>query len=61
MAGLAVAWSDPSPDLGSRDEVLLELFYRFQLSPSLYLSPDLQLILEPEFVAIAGVRLQLAF
>jgi hypothetical protein len=65
--GVGVAWSDPSPGVGSRDETLLEFFYRVGLSPSIALTPDLQLVLDPannareDIIAIGGVRLHIRF
>lgn len=64
---LGVAWSDPSPGAGMRNETLLELYYRLSLSPSIALTPDLQIVLDPannavdDTVVVGGVRLHLSF
>jgi carbohydrate-selective porin OprB len=51
---LGVAWSDPSPGAGERDETLIEAYYRFALSPALSLSPDLQIVVDPALDSAAG-------
>ena len=62
---LGVAWSDPSPGDGERDETLVEVYYRLSLSPSLALTPDVQIVIDPadndeeDMVVVLGVRLQL--
>jgi len=67
VIGLGVAWSDPSPSAGARNETLLELFYRVRLSPSIELTPDLQLVFDPannlgdDLVVIPGIRLTFFF
>lgn len=64
---LGVAWSDPSPGSGTRKETLLELYYRLALSPSIEITPDLQIVLDPannaadDTVVVGGVRLHLSF
>lgn len=65
MAGLAVSWSQPS-DPADRDQVLVEAFYRLQITNSMQLSPDLQYIPEPSFggtdpVVVFALRLKTQF
>jgi porin len=65
--GVGVAWSDPSSGNGARDETLVELYYRIELSPSIALTPDVQLVLDPagsddgDTVVVGGIRVQLRF
>ncbi len=65
LVSVGVAWSDPSPGEGFRKEMLLEFYYRLKLSPSLALTPDLQIVLDPAndpksgSVFIGGVRLEM--
>jgi porin len=67
LVSVGAAWSDPSPEAGSRDETLLELFYRLELSPSIALTPDLQIVFDPannpnnDTILIGGVRLEMRF
>ena len=66
LLGLGVSWSDPSPGVGSRSETLLEAFYRFHLSPTLQLTPDVQVVFNPtngteDTVVLLNVRLNLLF
>jgi carbohydrate-selective porin OprB len=64
---IGVAWSRPSPGEGVRDETILEMIYRVRLTPTLELSPDLQLVFDPsqnpgdDLVVVPGVRLALVF
>ena len=61
--GVGAAWSKPSPEIGFRNETLLEVFYRIALTPSIYLTPDLQIIFSPAenpdhgVVVVPGLRL----
>lgn len=63
---VGVSWSRPS-DPGQRAETFLELQYRLQLTKSLELSPDLQLIFNPDAnrnadtIAVPGVRFTMIF
>jgi len=65
--GIGAAWSDPSPEYGFQAETLLEVFYRISLSPSVALTPDLQVVFNPaanprnDVVVIPGVRLAFRF
>jgi porin len=64
---IGVAWSRPSPGEGVRDETILEMIYRVRLTPTLELSPDLQLVFDPaqnpgdDLIVVLGVRLALVF
>lgn len=64
---VGVAWSDPSPGVGVRNETLLELYYRLTLSPSIALTPDLQIVIDPannsrnDTIVVGGVRLVIRF
>lgn len=50
-----------------RDETLVEAYYRIGLSPSLALTPDVQVVVDPaandedDTVVVLGVRLQMRF
>jgi porin len=63
MIGVGAAWSKPSPDFGVRNETLLEFFYRIALTPSIHVTPDLQIIFspaanpDPDVVVVPGIRL----
>jgi porin len=63
---LGAGWSRPSAP-GTRSETFLELQYRVQLTKTLELSPDLQLILNPasnpdtDTIVVPGIRLTLVF
>jgi len=65
--GIGAAWSDPSPEYGFRAETLLEFFCRISLSPSIAVTPDLQVVFNPaanprdDVVVIPGVRLAFRF
>ncbi len=66
LLAFGVAWSKPSAP-GTRDETILELLYRIQITHTLELTPDLQLILDPadnpgdDEVFIAGIRLTMLY
>jgi hypothetical protein len=63
---LGVGWSRPS-DPAERAETFIELQYRLQLTRSLELSPDLQIIINPaanrdtNTIAIPGIRFSMIF
>lgn len=63
--GLGVAWSRPGAGAGVRDETFFELQYRARITPTVELSPDLQLVLDPssnrgdDVIFVGGVRLTL--
>ncbi len=62
---LGIAWSDPSPTDGERSETLVETYYRYALSRSLTLTPDVQIVINPanndeaSTIVVLGVRLHL--
>jgi porin len=67
LVAIGVAWSDPSPGEGFRDETLLELFYRVEIAKAISITPDLQLVFDPannpgdDFVVVPGIRLLIEF
>ena len=67
LAAIGVAWSDPSPGSGDRDETLVEILYRVGLAKGISITPDLQLVFDPaegadhDFVVVPGIRLHLVF
>jgi hypothetical protein len=67
LVSLGIAWSDPSPGAGNRSETLLEFYYRLAISPSIAITPDLQIALDPannpndDAIVIGGVRLEMRF
>jgi porin len=67
LVAIGVAWSDPSPSEGFRDETLIELFYRLEIVKSISITPDLQLVFDPannpgdDVVVVPGIRLHLKF
>jgi carbohydrate-selective porin OprB len=61
---LGLAWSRPSAGAGKHDETFLEAQYRFRITPTVELSPDLQLVINPaangdDVIFIPGLRLTL--
>jgi hypothetical protein len=64
---LGVSWAAPSPGVGRQNETLIETYYRLSLSPSIALTPDLQVIFDPALapdnrtVVIGGLRLTMQF
>lgn len=64
--GVGFAWSDPSAD-GQRSETLIESYYRFQVTPTVMLTPDVQFVWHPaanrdlDRAIIGGLRLILRF
>ncbi len=68
LMGLAYNWSEPSDLLpGQSSQSMIEAFYRIQLTGSLQLSPDIQVVFDPgdragdDPVVILGVRLTTDF
>ena len=68
LIGLAYNWSKPSKLLATeRSQNLVEAFYRIQLTGSLQLSPDIQVVFDPgdrpgsETVFVFGLRLTTDF
>ena len=67
LAGLGVAWADPSEDFGDVPEQwTVEAFYRWMMAPVLALTADLQWIVDPALnpdedqLFVFGLRLRLA-
>jgi porin len=67
LAGIGVAWSDPSSGEGDRDETLVELFYRVEVAQAISITPDLQFVFDPadnpgdDFAIVPGIRLLVKF
>jgi porin len=67
--GCGVSWCELSDDAGFSDdrEVLLEVFWRHQLTPAISVQPDLQFVLSPggdetiDDAILAGLRLAASF
>jgi porin len=69
VIGIGLNWSRPSDTAvapGLDDQYTAELFYRIQLSQSLAITPDIQLIIDPalnpddDSIFVAGLRVRLA-
>ena len=69
MFGIGLSWGRP-PRVGTarrRDQYTTELFYRFNLLPSIAVTPDVQIIVHPsdnpkdDIVAVFGIRARFAF
>lgn len=66
LLGVGLSWGRPHDD-GAGDQYTSELFYRIQVLPSLAITPDMQLVIDPPLepernvVAVFGVRTRLAF
>jgi porin len=66
VAGIGLSWGKPA-DGTLRNQFTSELFYRFQLTQFLAVSPDMQLIVDPainttvDVLAFFGIRLRAAF
>jgi porin len=66
VAGIGVSWGSPANG-ALRDQFTSELFYRFQLTQFLAVTPDVQLIVDPalntntDVLALFGIRLRAAF
>ena len=66
VAGIGLSWGKPA-DANLRDQFTSELFYRFQLTQFLAVTPDIQLIVDPalnpttDVLAFFGIRLRAAF
>jgi len=67
LAAIGVAWSNPSPGNGVRDETLVEILYRVEVAKAISITPDLQLVFDPadnpgdDFVVVPGIRLRIEF
>jgi porin len=66
VAGIGLSWGKPTDGV-LRDQFTSELFYRFQLTQFLAITPDVQLIVDPalnpttDVLAFFGIRLRTAF
>ncbi|MEM8678775.1 MAG: carbohydrate porin [Planctomycetota bacterium] len=66
VAGIGLSWGQPA-DGTLRDQFTSEFFYRFQLTQSLAITPDVQLIADPalnlntDVLALFGLRLRAVF
>jgi porin len=64
ILGVAVAWGQPE-DRSLRNQYVAELFYRLQLTHSIQVTPDLQLIADPsrnrdnDTIGVLGLRMRL--
>jgi porin len=66
LFGVGAGWAQPAnPTL--RDQYIFEAFYRFQLTPQLAITPDVQWILHPTLnpntgsIWVASLRARIAF
>lgn len=65
LFGIGFNWGDPSDD-ALRDQYSSELFYRFQISQNLALTPSVQLLIDPALnpnedrIWMLGQRLRIA-
>jgi porin len=66
LLGIGLSWGRPQTD-DAGDQYTMEFFYRVQLLPSLAITPDVQLIIDPpsnhgkNVIAVFGIRARLAF
>ncbi len=66
VAGVGFSWGKPS-DGALREQFTSEVFYRFQLTQFLAITPDVQLIVDPalnpniDVLALFGIRARAAF
>jgi len=64
ISGVAVAWGQPE-NRSLRNQYVAELFYRVQLTDSIQVTPDLQLIVEPsrnrynDAIGVLGLRMRI--
>ena len=68
MIGIGLNWSVPSSlyKTDHREEIFMEMFYRIQITASMQLTPDLQILFRPSTgdsrpIAIFGLRLRTQF
>mgnify|MGYP001826165912 FL=1 len=63
LIGVAGSWQEPSSG-GTRDQYVVETFYRFYLTPQTHFSPDIQVVVDPanapgkSAVTVFGLRLR---
>ena len=66
LFGIAGGWTDPAND-NLRDQFTFETFYRYQLTPNLAITPDVQVVFNPSLnptidsQLILGLRLRATF
>jgi carbohydrate-selective porin OprB len=66
VCGLAFAWAEPDQS-NLDDEYVIEAFYRIQLTPTLQITPDYQVFIDPAFnpkedvVGVFGLRFRIQF
>jgi porin len=66
MLGLAAAWSEPSAE-GKRDEKVLEVFQRFQITETIQFTIDVETIFDPsnapgdDVLGVFSARLRISF
>ncbi len=69
LLGVGLNWGEPNEDTlgpGLKDQITLEIFYRFQLAEQFALTPDIQYIQDPalnpneDSLWIFGLRARLA-
>ncbi|MHC4989570.1 MAG: carbohydrate porin [Planctomycetota bacterium] len=66
IAGLGFAWAQPDNRMLD-DEYVIEAFYRFQLTPTMQVTPDLQFIIDPTFnseddlITVLGIRFRIQY
>lgn len=66
LFGVALGWANPTNDL-LPDQFTAEAFYRFQVTPQLAVTPDVQLIVDPsldpteDYLWALGMRARIAF
>ncbi len=64
LVGGAIGWGTPWKD-GLRDQVTMEVFYRFHMSQNFNITPDIQLVVDPsenpdeQVIGVFGIRAQL--
>jgi porin len=70
LLGFGLNWGEPNEDNfgpGLRDQYTAEAFFRWQLTPQIAITPDVQLLINPalnpedEVIGIFGLRARLAF
>ena len=66
MFGVGLAWGQPE-DSSFRDQYVTELFYRFQVSSKIQITPGFQVIFDPskniddDMIGIFGFRVRMVF
>jgi hypothetical protein len=60
ILGIALGWAETNI-LGAKNQATVELFYRFNLTAHLELTPDLQYIINPTFNTVKSSLVYLGF